>query len=136
MMLKEIMQKKLVTIAPDSTIREAARKMKSKGVGSVLIVNGMKLKGFLTDRDIACWLAEGKDPDKQKVKDIMRTKIVTAKPNTDLHDASKLMGKKNVRRLPIIEGKSLVGIVTTSDIAPFVEEEVDSFFHLEKAYHH
>ncbi len=136
MFLRDIMQKSLVTLSPDSSIREAAKKMKEHGVGCVLVVNGMSLKGIVTDRDIACWLADGGDADGVKLHTIMHSDVVTATPDTDTFDASKIMAESRVRRLPIIEDGRLCGIVTTSDIATVLEQEVDNFFHVEEVYHH
>ncbi len=136
MFLRDIMQKRLVTLSPDASIREASRKMKDEGVGCVLIVNGETLRGIVTDRDIACWLAEGSDPDGVKLSDVMHTDIVSAAPDTDVFDASRIMAGAKVRRLPIVENGRLCGIVTTSDLATVLEEEVDNFFHVQEAYHH
>lgn len=136
MLIRDIMQKKLVTLSPEGSIREACRKMKEEDVGCLLIVNGQSLKGVLTDRDIACWLAYGKDPDGVKVSSIMHTDIASVTPETDVFDASRIMAEKKVRRLPVLEEEKLCGIVTTSDIATVLEEEVDNFFHVEEAYHH
>ncbi len=136
MLLKEIMRTDLVTIAPEANIREAARKMRDENVGCVLITEGGRLRGCLTDRDIACWLAEGKDPDNTEVRSIMKERVITATPETDVLGASRTMSINNVRRLPIVEDGKLCGMVTTADLAPVLEEEVDNFFHLEEAYQH
>lgn len=136
MFLKDIMQTKLITLPQESSIREAARLMKQKDVGCVLVTNGQSLKGIITDRDIACWLAEGRDADKVNVGSIMQKNITTASPETDVFEASKLMANKKIRRLPIVEGEKLYGLVTTSDLACVLEEEMDNFFHVEEVYHH
>lgn len=134
MRLKEIMQKKVVTLGPDATIREAAKKMKDYRIGYLLITNGEQIKGCLTDRDLVLWLASGKDPDSSKIDSVMQTSVVTAPQETDVFDASKLMAKKKIRRLPVVEGNKLIGLVSVSDIASVLEEEVDNFFHVEEAY--
>ncbi len=134
MLLKEIMQTKLSTIAPSDSVREAAKRMRDEGVGCLLVTNGVALKGFITDRDIACWLAEGHDPDTVEVSTLMKTDIVYSSPDTDIFEATRSMARNNVRRLPVIENGSLCGIVTSSDLAKVIEEEVDNFLHLEEAY--
>jgi len=136
MFLKDIMQTKLITLSPESTIREAARLMKEQDVGCVLITNDQHLKGIITDRDIACWLAEGKDPSKVDVGSVMKRNVITALPETDIYEVSKLMASRKIHRLPIVEGNKLCGLVTTSDLASVLEEEIDNFFHVEEAYHH
>ena len=136
MFIKDIMQTKLITLSPEATIREAARLMKEQDVGCVLITNGQHLKGIMTDRDIACWLAEGKDPSKVDVGSAMQRNVITAAPETDIYEVSKLMASRKIHRLPIVEDNKLCGLVTTSDLAGVLEEEIDNFFHVEGAYHH
>lgn len=134
MLLREIMQKKVVTISPDATIREAAKKMKDYRIGYLMITNGESLKGCLTDRDLVLWLANGKNPDETRIDTIMQSSVISAAPDTDVFDASKLMARKKIRRLPIIENGKVAGLVSVSDIASVIEEEVDNFFHVEEAY--
>lgn len=134
MLIKEIMQKKLVTLSPESSIRDAAKKMKDYKVGYLLVTNGESLKGCVTDRDLLICIASGKDPDTTKIGTIMQTGIFTVTPETDVFDANRLMARKNVRRLPVVENGRVAGIVSTSDIASVLEEEVDNFLHVEEAY--
>ena len=134
MFIKDIMQTKLITLSPEATIREAARLMKEQDVGCVLITNGQHLKGIMTDRDIACWLAEGKDPSKVDVGSAMQRNVITAAPETDIYEVSKFMASRKIHRLPIVEDNKLCGLVTTSDLAGVLEEEIDNFFHVEEAY--
>ncbi len=137
MLVREIMQKTLVTLPPEASLREAAKRMDEEKIGCLLITNGEFLRGVLTDRDITCWLARnGKDPDGVKVSEIMKTDIVSVKPETDTFEVSNIMAENKVRRLPVLEDGKLAGIVSTSDIATYLEKEVDSFFHVEEAYHH
>jgi CBS domain-containing protein len=137
MLLKDLMQTKLATLPPQSSIREAAKKMDDEKIGCVLISNDGYLKGLITDRDITCWLAKGgNDPDRVRVSEIMKTDIVSVGPETETLEASNIMAENSVRRLPVVDDGKLCGIVTTSDIATFLEKEVDSFFHVEEAYHH
>ena len=102
----------------------------------MLITNGQHLKGTITDRDIACWLAEGKDPSNIDVGSVIQRNVITVAPETDIHEVSKLMASRKIHRLPIVEGNKLCGLVTTSDLAGVLEEEIDNFFHVEGAYHH
>lgn len=134
MLLRDIMQKKVVTLPPDATIRQAAKKMKDYRIGYIVVTNAGDVKGCVTDRDIALWLANGKDPDETRIDSIMQSSMITAEPETDLFDASKLMARKKVRRLPVVTDSKLVGLVSISDIAGVLEDEVDNFFHLEEAY--
>lgn len=136
MFIKDIMQKKIITLGPDATIREAASLMKKNRIGYLMVVNSASLKGCITDRDIAISLADGKDPDKARVRSIMRKRVVSVRPDTDVHDATGIMAKKGVRRLPVLKDSKLLGVVTVSDLAPVLEREIDNFLHLEETYHH
>jgi len=128
------MQKKVVTVSPDTSIREAAKKMKDYRIGYLLVTNGESVKGCLTDRDLVIWLAGGKEPDTTRISSIMQTNVVSATPETDVFEASKLMARKKIRRLPVVDGGKLIGLVSISDLASVIEEEVDNFFHVEEAY--
>lgn len=134
MLLREIMQKKVVTISPDVSIREAAKKMKDYRIGYLVITNGESVRGCVTDRDLVMWLASGKDPDNTRIDTVMQSNIITATPDTDIFEASKLMARKKIRRLPLVENGRLIGLISTADIASVLEEEVDNFFHVEEAY--
>jgi CBS domain-containing protein len=107
------------TIGRDAAIVEAALIMRDEDVGIVPIVDGDKLVGTLTDRDIAIRVvAEDKDPKTTKAEEVASREIVTVDPEQDLDDALRLMARHQVRRLPVVEedGK-LVGIVAQADIA-------------------
>ena len=134
MLLKEIMQKNVVTVAPDCTIREAAKKMKDFRVGYLLVTNSASIKGCVTDRDIVMWLAEGKNPEETRIGSVMQANVVTVSPETDVFEASKIMAKNRIRRLPVVEDSRIAGIVSTADIASVLEEEVDNFLHVEEFY--
>jgi CBS domain-containing protein len=112
-------------IARDSTVVEAAKIMRDEDVGIVPIVEGDKLVGTLTDRDIAIRVvAEGKDPNTTKAEEVASREIVTIDPQQDLDEALRLMARHQVRRLPVVEedGK-LVGIVAQADIAQHATDE-------------
>ncbi len=136
MLLREIMKKDLVKVIPGTSVREAAKIFRDKKIGCILVSGNGSLKGILTDRDIACWLADGKDPDYTKVDEIMNRELTFCSPDIDIFEASKIMASKGVRRLPIQSNGKLEGIVSISDLAPIFKEEVDNFFHLEEIYHH
>src|SRR5438270_3466052 len=109
----------------DSTVVEAANIMRDEDVGIVPIVDGDKLVGTLTDRDIAIRVvAEGKDPNTTKAEEVASREIVTIDPQQDLDDALRLMARHQVRRLPVVEedGK-LVGIVAQADVAKHASEK-------------
>ena len=117
--IRDLMTKNPCSIDADKPVAYAAKMMRDEDVGLAPIVEGQKLIGTLTDRDIAIRVvAEGKDPDSTKVTEIASTKLVTVEPQQDLDEALRLMGKHQVRRLPVVEeGGRLVGVVTQADVA-------------------
>ncbi|HLA48757.1 MAG: hypothetical protein A2W77_02275 [Nitrospinae bacterium RIFCSPLOWO2_12_39_16] len=137
MMLRDIMEKDIVTVTPDMTVREAAKKMKEEKIGCILVTENGSLKGILTDRDITCMIvADGKDPNYTMVKEIMNCDVVYTSPETDILEAFKIMAGHKIRRLPLKFNGKLEGIVSISDLAPILKNEMDNFFHVEEVYHH
>jgi CBS domain-containing protein len=107
------------SVVADNPVVEAARIMKDKDVGIVPVVEGGRLVGTVTDRDIAVRVvAEGKDPQSVRVREIASTDVVTVDPQQDLDEALRLMASHQVRRLPVVEeGGKLIGIVAQADVA-------------------
>ncbi|MDQ3162139.1 MAG: CBS domain-containing protein [Actinomycetota bacterium] len=116
--IREAMTPNPKTVAAGTSAQEAARLMQSEDVGSIPIVDGDRLIGIVTDRDIATRLvAEGKGPE-TTVGEIASQALVTIDPQQSLDEAARLMGEHQLRRLPVCEedGK-LVGILAQADIA-------------------
>jgi CBS domain-containing protein len=117
--IRELMTSNPRSSQADKPVIEAAKIMRDDDVGLVPIVEGDRLVGTLTDRDIAIRLvAEGKDPASTPVKDVASRDLVTVDPDQDLDEALRLMAQHQVRRLPVVEedGK-LVGVVAQADVA-------------------
>ena len=118
MKAKEIMSKDVAWVQSDETVERAAQLMKQHAFGSIPVCCSGKVEGIVTDRDIALrCIAEGKDAKNQKVCDIMTANPATGSPEMDVNDAARLMSEKQIRRLPIIENNSIVGIVALGDIS-------------------
>ena len=117
--VKDVMTTNPTSVVADNPVVEAARIMKEKDVGIVPVVEGGRLVGTVTDRDIAVRVvAEGKDPQSVRVREIASTDVVTVDPQQDLDEALRLMASHQVRRLPVVEaGGRLVGIVAQADVA-------------------
>jgi CBS domain-containing protein len=116
--IQEVMTSNPTTVEAGGTVVEAAKIMKQEDVGIVPIVEGDRLVGTVTDRDIAVRIvAEGKDPQSTSVGEIASTDLVTVDPQHDLDEALRLMASHQVRRLPVVEGGRLVGIVAQADVA-------------------
>ena len=117
--IRDVMTSNPRTIDANETVAYAAKMMLEEDVGLAPIVEGDRLIGMLTDRDIATRVtAEGRDPDQVKVRDVASTQLVTVDPRQDLDDALRMMAKHQVRRLPVVEENGrLVGVVAQADIA-------------------
>lgn len=118
MKVKEIMCKNVASIQSDETVERAAQLMKQYDCGSIPVCCQGKIEGIVTDRDITLrCIAEGKDTKQQKVKDIMTSSPATGSPEMDIHDAARIMSEQQIRRLPIVENNSVIGIVALGDIS-------------------
>ena len=117
--VQELMTRNPCSIDAGKSVAYAAKMLRDEDVGLAPIVEGDRLVGTVTDRDIAIRaVAEGKDPESTKVKDIASINLVTVDPRRDLGEALQLMAKHQVRRLPVIEeGGRLVGLLAQADIA-------------------
>jgi len=116
--IREIMSKRVVTIDEGKSAIEAARLMTEKGIGSLMVTKEGKIIGIITERDLVVRvLAKGVDPRTTKVEEVMTKPIITSTPDTPIADVIKLMSRYKIRRVPIVENETLVGIVTAYDTA-------------------
>lgn len=118
MKVRDIMSKDVACLRSDDSIERAAQLMKQYNCGSIPVCTQDKLIGIVTDRDITLRsVASGEDVTAQRVGDIMTDNVVFASPELDVNDAARLMSDRQIRRLPIVENNSLVGIVALGDIS-------------------
>ena len=116
MLIREVMTESVVTAAPDCSVREVAELMRERNVGSVVLVEKDAPVGFVTDRDLAVSvIADGRD-FADRACDHASAPVITAEPQTALDKAVELMERHGVRRLVIVDGGSLRGILTLDDI--------------------
>ena len=120
--VSELMTKTDIQFVNLSTsIREAAEDMKRLHRGCLIVMNKGKLVGILTERDLVQKvLAVGKNPKETPVSKIMSEPVITVNPDTELPDAAKIMVRNAIRRLPVVDGGKVVGILTTSDFARYM----------------
>jgi CBS domain-containing protein len=117
--IRDLMTENPCSVDADKSVAYAAKMMRDEDVGLAPVVEGDKLIGTLTDRDIAIRVvAEGKDSDQTTVREVASTNVVTIDPQQDLDEALRLMAKHQVRRLPVVEEDGrLVGVVAQADVA-------------------
>ena len=112
-----VMTKDLVTCPPTASAREAAKKMHEHNIGDVLVVDGDRLVGIVTDRDLVVrTLAVDLDAN-TPIAEIMSTDVCTVNESSTTGDAARLMAEKAVRRVPIVDGERPIGIVSLGDLA-------------------
>ena len=122
--VKDAMTSDVKTATPSVSLTDAAKLMKQEDVGSVPVVDGERLIGMLTDRDIVVrGIADGSDPHAVTAGDIASRDIVTVRPEDDLEEALRLMAQHQVRRLPVVDDGQLVGVVATADVAHEAKEK-------------
>ena len=118
MQAHNVMSESLINCSPTVTVAKAAKLMRDRKTGDVLVTDEGKLVGILTDRDIAVRVtAKALDPGQVLVRDVMSTKVLTGERNWDLDKIAKAMGEHQIRRLPIAENGVPIGMVSLSDIA-------------------
>ena len=119
MYIKVMMTHRTVSVSQDEPITAAARLLKRDNIGSVPVCDSKgKLQGIITDRDIVLrCVAAGVDPDKTPIREVMTTGVFTVAPTDTVESAAALMGKAQVRRLPVCENGTLVGMLSLGDLA-------------------
>jgi CBS domain-containing protein len=118
MKVRELMTSDPATVEPKATLGEVATLMKQEDCGSIPVVEGGRLVGIVTDRDIVIRaVAAGKDPKSVRVSEVMSADPVTVRPNEEVDQARKVMADRQIRRLPVVEDGALVGILVTAQIA-------------------
>ena len=128
MKLREIMTPNPVRIEPDTTVDVAARLLAQYNIGMLPVCTpDGALHGLVTDRDIVTrCLAAGRSPAHTGVRDVMTRRVVSASPQMETSAAAHLMGREQIRRLPILEDGRLQGIVSLGDLAEWEESSLDA----------
>ncbi|GAB3407841.1 CBS domain-containing protein [Flindersiella endophytica] len=121
----DVMTLDVTTASTADTARDAAKLMRERHVGDVLVVEADQLAGIVTDRDLVIRvLADGLDPDQARVGEICSSDVLEVRPETTADDALIIMREAAVRRLPVVDSGRLVGIVSLGDFA--AESDGDS----------
>ncbi len=125
MKLNDIFTKAVVTAAPGTALSAVARQMRDHNVGAVVIVEGQRPVGIITDRDVALALgAQGVSPDAPAEK-VMARHVLAIPENTGIYTVTRFMREREVRRLPIVDREDrLVGMVTLDDLLRVVAGEL------------
>jgi CBS domain-containing protein len=123
MKLQEIMVKEVVQAAPEESVAAAAKRMRERAVGCLVVTLAGALKGIVTDRDLLACLARDHDPYQCKISAHMHRPVVVLRPEEEHTTAADVMRSKRIKRLPIAKDGKLLGIVSMSDLAAMASEE-------------
>jgi CBS domain-containing protein len=130
MLLKEIMNREVVLIKSDATMKDAAKTMFHSHIGSLVVIKGESIVGILTGGDILKAISHEKNLDTTVVEEMMSKDVISMNPDNTLDDAVKVMMSKRIKHIPIVDGKKIVGIVTASDVITIEPKLVSSIANL------
>jgi CBS domain-containing protein len=123
--VREVMTANPVVVPKDASILEAARLMRDRGIGDVIVIDGDEAEGIVTDRDIVIRaVAEGSDPGRVRVEEVLSGELAVVAPDDPVERAIELMREKAIRRIPVVEAGKPVGVVSIGDLA--MERDADS----------
>ena len=128
MKLREVMTNPVIRIHPEESVAVAARTLTRYNIGILPVCGGDgRVCGLVTDRDIVTrCLAAGRSPANTPVREVMTTGIISARPDMDTALAASLMGREQIRRLPVMENGKLCGMVSLGDLAVQDETAYDA----------
>ena len=131
--LSEIMSRGLITVDKNASLRRARRVLNQHRIRHLLVMDGKRLVGIVTDRDLRQAAPSSKSPltmsereefmDELKVVEVMSRKLITASPDTTVREAAKVMVSEKIGCLPVVNGNQLVGIVTETDLLEMLVRE-------------
>lgn len=128
MQLRDLMSKNVIRIDPAESVAVAARTLARHNIGALPVCGGDgRLCGVVTDRDLVTrCLASGRNPTSTPVRDVMTGSVISARPDMDAGLAAQLMGRQQIRRLPVVENGRLCGMVSLGDLANSDENAYDA----------
>jgi CBS domain-containing protein len=135
-LVRDVMSKDVRVVRPDTTVREVVATMNKFDIGSIIVVQGDRPVGIITERDILRRLVEPcLAPETLTARQVMTSPVQTINENASIEEAAKLMAKKRVKRLPVMNDGKLVGIITFSDIVAKVPTMLTILEELLRPYH-
>ena len=128
MKVREIMSGTIIRIHPEESVAVAARTLARYNIGALPVCGSDgRICGLVTDRDLVTrCLASGRKPENTRVRDVMTSKVIEAKPEMEVDVAAHLMGREQIRRLPVVENGKLCGMVSLGDLAKYEQTNPDA----------
>jgi CBS domain-containing protein len=119
--VEDIMVEGVLTVEADATVMKAVKIMNENEIGCLIVTRRSKAVGIITERDLLKRvISKSKNPKKTKVREIMTKPLIAGHPDMDLEEATKLMFKMKIKKLPVVESEGdLRGLITLTDVARF-----------------
>jgi CBS domain-containing protein len=125
--VKQVLQTKghdIWSVGPEVSVYDAIAEMAQKGVGALVVLEGESLVGVVSERDYARKVVlQGRSSKNTKIRDIMTTRVVYARPDQSVEDCMAMMTEKRIRHLPVMDGDKLVGVLSIGDLVKSIMEE-------------
>ena len=134
--VRDVMSKDVRVVRPDTTMKEVVATMNKFGIGSMIVVQGERPVGIITERDILSRQVEPcLAPETLSARHVMTSPVVTINEDASIEEAARLMAKKKAKRLPVMNNHKLVGIITYTDIVFKVPTMLSTLEELVRPYH-
>jgi len=133
----EVKGRDVYTITPDARVLDALRMMAEKSVGALIVTDGGRIAGVISERDYARKvILHGKSSHELQVRDIMTSKVITVHPGQTVEECMALMTEKRIRHLPVTEGERLIGVLSIGDLVKeVIAEQQQTIRELESYIH-
>jgi CBS domain-containing protein/acyl dehydratase len=118
--VREVMQSPVETVAPDVSARDAAVRLRENEIGSLVVCSNGEPVGIVTEADVTALVSDGRDPAETAVEEYMGRPLVTSGADDPIETAARTMREHNIRRLPVVDDGTVVGIVTTTDLSNYL----------------
>lgn len=134
--VRDIMSKEIKAVRPDTLVKEVVATMNKFDIGSIVVVKGDRPVGIITERDILRRIVEPcLAPETLRAREVMTSPVVSIDANTSIDEAANAMAKKGIKRLLVLEGEKLVGILTFTDIVTQVPKMLSILEELVRPHH-
>ena len=135
-LVRDVMSKDVKVVRPDSSVKEVVATMNKFDIGSIVVVQGDRPVGMITERDILRRIVQPcLAPETLTARQVMTSPVLTISKTASIDEAAKLMAKKKVKKLPVMDKQKLVGIVTLTDIVTRVPTMLSILEELVRPYH-
>lgn len=124
MPIVDVMNLRVVAVPPDASVGEAVDRMLAEKVGSVAVCEGSRLVGIFTERDVLRLAGERGPLHERRLGDVMTTDLVTVSAEDDVLAAARLMGERQIRHLPVVQGENLLGVAGIRDVLGALTERL------------